>query len=321
MKTIFLTGVNGLLGTNFVHLLLEKDFIIYALIRDKKKYKGRKNSKLKLITMDLFGDYENYLRKSDIVVHIAADTSTDKTDYEDYEKINFKATKRLFDFSTKNDIKRFIYISTANTIGYGSRIHPGKETDEIKEPFNQLFYAKSKAKAEKYLQQTASDIKVFILNPTFMIGAYDSKPSSGKIILMALNKPIVFYPPGGKNFVHVKDVAQAILNCFSCANSGERYLIAGENLSYLQFFKKVKEQTQSRQRLIPLPGFALFLFGIIGEGLRNFKLRTSLSKVNMKILRLENFYSGKKAEKYLSLSYTPIDQAIKDAVFYFQSYE
>src|SRR5690625_916750 len=98
MKTIFLTGVNGLLGTNFVHLLLEKDFIIYALIRDKKKYKGRKNSKLKLITMDLFGDYENYLRKSDIVVHIAADTSTDKLIMKIMKKLISKPPKDYLTF-------------------------------------------------------------------------------------------------------------------------------------------------------------------------------------------------------------------------------
>ena len=41
-----------------------------------------------------------------------------------------------------------------------------------------------------------------------MIGAFDTKPSSGRIILFGLKIRLVVCPPGGKNFVHVKDVSK-----------------------------------------------------------------------------------------------------------------
>lgn len=317
MKTVFLTGVNGLLGTNLVHALLAQNYTIYAIIRDKNKYIGKKSHDLHLITMDLFGDYEPYLRKSDIVVHIAADTSTHKINYSDYDRINFQATKRLFDLSEFNQVKQFIYISTANTIGYGSRTNPGNENKPLRKPFSELFYAQSKAKSEDYLLKINSNIKVCILNPTFLIGPYDSKPSSGKIILMSLNQPVVFYPPGGKNFVPVKDVVKAILHCFEYGVSGEKYIIAGENLTYREFFKKLKTLKKSKQLLIPLPQILLNLLGYFGSFLRGLNIKTSLSLINMKILGVHNYYSNKKSIQKLHMDYSSLDEAIIQAINYF----
>lgn len=316
LKTVFLTGVNGLLGTNLVHALLKRGYIIYAIIRDKNKYVGKRSKNLHLITMDLFGDYEKYLQKSDIVVHAAADTSTNKTKYSDYDAINFKATKRLFELSQKNGIEKFVFISTANTTGYGSKLKPGKEDHPIRKPFDQLFYAQSKAKAENYLLAQNSEIKVNIINPTFLIGPYDSKPSSGRIILMALNKPVVFYPPGGKNFVPAKDVVQAIIHCFEFGVSGEKYIIAGENLSYKEFFQKLKTMKQSKQLLIPLPRFSLPLLGYFGKVLSVFNIKTSLQPVNMKVLGVNNYYSNKKSKGELNMKYTSLDDALQEATNY-----
>src|SRR5690554_7967565 len=93
-----------------------------------------------------------------------------------------------------------------------------------------------------------------------MIGAYDSKPSSGKIILMGLKKRIVFYPPGGKNFVPVKDVVNAIINAFHKGTSGEKYLIAGTDLSYKTFFKELRNITTQKQILIPIPKLLFLTF-------------------------------------------------------------
>src|SRR5690606_22006812 len=137
-----------------------------------------------------------------------------------------------------------------------------------KKPFNQLYYAQSKLKAEKYLLTQESNTKVKILNPTFMIGAFDSKPSSGKIILMGMNKKFIFYPPGGKNFVAVKDVVRAITTRVGNRTTKVKYLIAGATLSYKDFFSKLTHTTHQKSFLIPIPLLLPLALGIIGNGLR-----------------------------------------------------
>src|SRR5699024_6749781 len=175
------------------------------------------------------------------------------------------------------------------------------------------------AKAENYLLTKKSSMQVSILNPTFMIGPFDSKPSSGKIILMALGKPFVFYPPGGKNFVPVKDVCQAIIKCFSLDKSKQKFLIAGENLSYKEFFIKLKEITGEQQILLPIPTIILAGIGKIGDILQFFKIPTSLHSLNMQVLRVNNFYSSEKSIKDLQLEYSSLNKAIAEAVRYFKN--
>ena len=318
MKKVFITGISGLLGTNLAAELLDQNYSIKAIVRNASKYIGKITSNLELIQMDLSGDFRDHLKETDIVIHIAAETSTNLIRYADYEKINYEATVRLFEIAKEQRVKQFIFISTANTIGYGSLNHLGTETVKMKKPFSKLHYAKSKLAAEKYLLKNQQGIDVKVLNPTFMIGPFDSKPSSGKIILMSLNKKLVFYPPGGKNFVPVKDVVSAILNSFEHGKSGEKYLISGNNLSYKEFFGKLKEITDEKQLLIPIPMPVLMTIGVFGNLMRQLNVKTSLSSSNMKALCVKNYYSNQKSIHELKITYSSLNFAIKEAVEYFQ---
>lgn len=238
--------------------------------------------------------------------------------YSDYKKTNYDATVRLFEKAKEQKVAQFIFISSANTIGYGSLKALGNETKKIQKPFAKLFYAQSKLQAEKYLLTQNQEIQVKILNPTFMIGAYDSKPSSGKIILMGLKKRIVFYPPGGKNFVPVKDVVNAIINAFHKGTSGEKYLIAGTNLSYKTFFKELRSITNQKQILIPIPKFLLLTVGTFGSFMRKLNIETSLSSSNMKTLCVKNYYTNQKSIQELNIQYSSLNNAIKEAADYLE---
>lgn len=318
MKRIFITGITGLLGTNLANALLDLDYEVTAIIRNPDKYIGKRTGNLNLVQMDLWGDYDQYLKETDIVVHIAAETGTHLIKYADYERTNYDATIRLFEKAKEQKVAQFIFISTANTIGYGSLKALGNETKKIQKPFTKLFYAQSKLQAEKYLLTQNKEIQVKILNPTFMIGAYDSKPSSGKIILMGLKKSIVFYPPGGKNFVPVKDVVNAVMNAFHKGTSGEKYLIAGTNLSYKTFFMELRNITNQKQVLIPIPKLLLLTVGTFGSFMQKLNIKTSLSSSNMKTLCVKNYYTNQKSIQELNIQYSSLNNAIKEAVDYFE---
>lgn len=319
MKNIFITGITGLLGTNLANELLDLGYHVTAIARDLDKYFGKQSENLQLIQKDLFDDYDSYLKDIDIVVHIAAVTATNLLKYEEYERINYLATTRLYEKAESHGVTKFIFISTANTIGFGSFENPGIEVNEIRKPFSNHYYAQSKLQAEKYLLNQVGKVEVIILNPTFMIGAYDSKPSSGKLLLMGLDKRIVFYPPGGKSFVPVKDVVTAIINSFTKGESHEKYLIAGYNLSYKTFFKKLKNITKQSQILIPIPGVVLWFLGIVGDLLRILHIKTNLSSDNIKALCINNYYSNQKSKEALKITYSSLDSAIEESVDYFRN--
>lgn len=318
MESVFVTGANGLLGTNLIHLLLSRGYMVKGLVRDKLRFVGNDNPNLQLIEGDLFDDFTKVLTKVDYVVHTAALTSQNLLNYADYWKINSNATIQLFHAAAQCNVKRFVYVSTANTIGHGSFESPGTENETAREPFASSFYAQSKKAAEAHLISHKHMLETIIVNPTFMLGAYATKPGSGKIVLAGWKKKVIFYPPGGKNFVHVEDVANGIIHCIKKGCNGERYLLANENLSYKDFFTKLNKAANQKPIMIKLPGFVLLLVGCFGEFLRGLKIATNLSLVNMKMLCTANCYTNAKSETELGMHYRPVELAINDTLNYFK---
>lgn len=320
MKTVFVTGITGLLGANLVQSLTEDGFRVIGLVRNKSSYKGSLVPGLTLVEGSLFSDLTGYMKGVDVVVHAAAETRQNLIRYQDYADVNCNGTVMLYLTAVHCQVKKFIFVSSANTLGYGSADAPGNESMPVRSPFDKSFYAKSKIEAENYLLQNRSRTDVVIINPTFMLGALDSKPSSGKIILMGWKKRILFYPPGGKNFVHVQDVATAIRRCMLTGKNGERFIIAGENLTYHEFFRKLNKLTGQKSLMIRIPGLILLMLGGAGDMIRILGIRCGLSSNNMKILCVNNFYSNNKAVEGLGVSFRSADAAITDAIAYFSGH-
>lgn len=316
MKKVFVTGANGLLGTNLINLLLENGYYVKGLLRDVSKFKGLNHPNLKLITGDLFDDFSKILSDVDYVVHIAAATSQNLLRYEDYSKVNVDATVQLFHAASVSKVKRFVFISSVNTLGYGTADSPGTECKPPQEPFTSSLYANSKIEAEDYLLTQKHGPEVIVINPTFILGEYIAKAGSGRIIHMGWKKKVILYPPGGKNFVHSKDVAQGIINSFSAGINGEKYILANENLSYEEFFSKLNEIAGQNPIMLKIPWWILMFTGYIGEFLRKCGIKTSISLVNMKILCTRNYYSNKKSVKELGVRYRSTDWIISDSLNY-----
>jgi nucleoside-diphosphate-sugar epimerase len=195
--------------------------------------------------------------------------------------------------------------------------NPGTEEYPIKYPFTKSLYALSKNQAQEIVGQALAKLNITTISPTFMLGPYDSKPGSGRIILMAMDKRLVAYPSGGKNFVHVTDVAKAIIKAFGLKQSGQKYILENENISYKEFYKKVISQNNQKTILVPIPDLLLHLVGLLGDFIRLIGIKTEVSSANTKILNIRNFYTNRKAKQDLDIEFSPIEKAIDDALKYF----
>ena len=317
---VFVTGANGLLGVNTILELLHRGYQVKGLVRDKNKFNFFKHQNLELIEGNLENEkaLNDALQDCNFVIHSAALTQQNLTSYNTYQKVNVEGTKRIINAAINNKVKRIIYVSTANTIGYGSLENQGMEGNPMKAPFTESFYALSKMEGQKLVMSKQHQIEVVSVNPTFMIGPYDSKPSSGRIIQMSYGKKIQLYPPGGKNFVHVADVAKGVVNALENAKNGETYLLAGTNLSYRDFFRQLNSISNQKPLMVKLPASLMLFIGSFGNLLRKLGFNTDLSITNMKALCIKNYYSNQKSVSELNLKYQPVENAIRDAVSWFK---
>nr|MBK9653766.1 NAD-dependent epimerase/dehydratase family protein [Bacteroidota bacterium] len=314
---VLITGANGMLAHNIIKLLLQKGIKVRATIRDDRKPCLQQHPNLELIEGDITDNA--FIEKAVIgcthIIHAAALTYQNKRNINLYRRVNVESTENLVKAAIKYGTTKFAFISSANTLGYGSNQNPGTETCEMKHPFTASEYAISKKEAEESILKYKAQIEIIIVNPTFIIGGDNIDSGSGQIMKMGLNRKIIFYPPGGKNFVHVKDVAYGTWKAMQNGTNGERYLLANVNLSYKDFFRKLLKQNNKKALLVPLPKFIMLFFGIAGDIYSMLGGTTQISLTNCKALCVKNFYSNCKAQKHLGIAFSPLALGISKNEF------
>lgn len=319
-KRVLVTGATGLLGANCVVEFLNQEFEVVAPIRNKSSFQIEEHPHLHVLKGNLSD--RDFLRKAllgcQYVVHAAAETRQGFPSIEDYLPSNVQLTQILLEVSMERKIQRFIHVSTSNVFGYGNMENPGTETTPILPPFSKSPYVQSKIMAQQSVFSFQNEMEVITVHPTFMLGAYDQKPSSGRIILHGWGKKIIFHPTGGKNFLNASDAAKSIFHLISLGKNGESYLLSGENLSYRSFFKKLLLIQNQKAWLVPIPQFFLIMAGLVGTLLHRLGWKNELSLANMKILGIRNFYSHQKVVETTHFTFQPIEKGIQEALEWFK---
>jgi nucleoside-diphosphate-sugar epimerase len=319
---VLVTGSNGLLGHQVVFELLKNRHDVSIIVRSKATVYFDLDA-IDSVTEGNFTDYETLKKAAegcDAIIHVAAVTATDLLHYKDYARINVDGSALVIKVAEELNIKRLVFVSTANTIGFGNEKKLANEVSDIEFPFSGSFYAQSKLEAE-HLFKAASLLPnrhVIIINPTFMIGSFDTKPSSGKLMLMGYKKRIMFAPRGGKNFVAASDVATAICNALIHGKNGEQYLASGVNLSFKEFYNLQKEVGIYKQHLILLPDFLLKAVGKVGYIIRRFGIKTEVYSMNIRQLLVQEYYNNSKARSELSMPENELKIVIGEALDWFK---
>lgn len=318
---VFVTGANGLLATNTIVALLSRGYHVKGFLRDRNKFLLPAHERMELAVGDITDpeSLDRAIPGCDFVIHCAATTDQRLLRWDDYYRINVQGTENVIQAAIKHHVKKMVYVGTANVFGYGTLEAPGNETLPIRKPFVDTWYTQSKLLGQQRTLEAAEKIQVTIANPSFLIGPYDSKPTSGAIIRVGYGKKLVFYPPGGKNFVNAADAANGLVDALEKGIHREAYILTGDNLTYRAFFGKLRTQSGRRALLIRVPAILLLAAGYVGDLLRWFGVRTPLSSLNMKILCASSYYSNNKANTQLGSVFRPIDKGMADAIAWFKA--
>jgi len=158
-----------------------------------------------------------------------------------------------------------------------------------------------------------------LVHPTFMLGPCDAKPTSGTMLLELYRGRIIGYPAGGKNYVHVRDVATATVNALTQGRIGESYILGHQNLNYQDAFGLM-----ARVMGVPPPRWAVppGLARLYGSGCAGWATLTgSHARLNPAMIAVANdghYFTARKAVTELTLPQTPIQTAVEEAFNWFQ---
>ena len=240
---VLVTGADGMLGASVCRELIKQQYQVRAFILPNRKTNVIENIDIEIVTGDILDSskLKEVMSGCDFVVNIAALTSVWPRASEKVMQVNFQGAINVMESAEKVGVKKLIHIGSANSFNHGTAKNPGNEKSNFDGWKYQMDYINSKYLAQQKLLQfhQSTNFPIVIINPTFMIGPFDSGPSSGKMILEVAQGKIPFYSAGGKNFVYSRDVAVAIVNAIKLGKAGECYIAGNENLSFKDFFRKI----------------------------------------------------------------------------------
>ena len=312
---ILVTGATGFLGNNVVRALLNDNHEVAVTLRHSSDRKALDGLNVELITVDLNNpnDVAEALAGCDAVVHAAAMIQLGWTKLEESRKVNVEATAIIAEAARRKNI-RMIYVSSVDALGVASKDQPGTE-QQLDPPKPACSYVISKREAETaVILEVANGLDAVIVNPGFLVGPYDWKPSSGEMMLTVAKSLIYFVPAGGCSVVDVRDVADGILSAIKHGQTGERYILGGENLTYFEFWTLIAKVTHTGGPKKPLPNWLAKTAGRFGDIWTKLSGREcNINSAATQMGQMFNYYSSDKAKKQLGYQIGSVEDALRDA--------
>ncbi len=250
---ILLTGANGFLGSHFYEYL-KKYFIIDTL--------GRSNNNI--INCDISKRVPKLNSSYKIVIHSAGKAhSIPKTQKEKdvFFDVNYKGTVNLCKALENNSPENFVFISTIAVYGLEKGTHIKENT-----PLNgNSSYAKSKIKAELYLQKWATKNKVnLIVLRLPLVAGKDPKGNLASMI-NGIKKGYYFNIKGlntQKSIVLANDVAKLIPNIFE--KNGIYNLSGDKDYTFKEISQIIAKQLD-KNKIIELPYNLVKVIAFLGD--------------------------------------------------------
>lgn len=327
---VLVTGGTGFIGANVVRHLLARGDEVRCAVRSSSPGLCLEGLPVQLVNAPLT-DAEALRRALDgveCVYHLAGVFDPSPAGGALMEEVHVRATQALCEASVAAGVRRLLLCSSSVTVGFGPRERPGDEDSPLGD-LDRLYgregplraYLDTKLRAEEFVREVRG-LETVIVNPDYIIGAWDIKPTSGALILTLCRGFVPVYPRGGKCFQDADDCARGHLLAMDRGVPGRRYLLGNENLSYREFMGLAAEVAGRRPPLLPMPAALGELAGLVGAvGSRYDAHRfAGLNRYVLRSMSQDRYRSGRRAVEELGVPQTPMRQAVEKAVRWFKEH-
>ncbi|MBW4534628.1 MAG: NAD-dependent epimerase/dehydratase family protein [Pleurocapsa minor HA4230-MV1] len=317
----FVTGGTGFVGANLIRLLLQQGYEVRALVRNGSCLDNLQSLDLEIVTGDLnSSNLSQLISGCQVLFHVAAQYSLWQSDRDLLYHSNVLGTRNILKCARQAGIERTVYTSSVAAIGVKQ---DGIADETYQSPVEKLVgdYKKSKYYAEQEAVQAVQQGQdIVIVNPSTPIGAFDLKPTpTGEIIVRFLQRKMPFYLDTGLNLVDVQDVAQGHILALAKGNTGDRYILGNQNLTFKQLLGKLEQITGLPAPKYTIPYWLPYGVAWLEENvLAKFGRQPTVALDGVRMSQQKMFYDPSKAVRELGLPQSNIDLALEAAVQWFQ---
>ncbi len=270
MAPNLVTGANGHVGNNLCRELLGRGERVRAMIRPSADPAPLAGLDVDLVRGDIMdaGSTAAAVQGCARVYHTAAGFLMWSRDPErDIIRPSVEGTRNVLEAAARAGVEKLVYTSSSGTIGHASS--PDTIFDETRtnsEPHTHYLRGKIAAEQEAFAIGRRTGLEMVSIHPGLILGPRFWKPSESVAqIVQFVNQGAPVYFDGGFSLVDVEDVARGAVLAMEKGRSGEKYILAGENVTVKQMFDTMAELTGLGAPAVKLPVPAMRVLATVME--------------------------------------------------------
>jgi dihydroflavonol-4-reductase len=322
MSLAVITGASGLVGGNLAAVLLAAGHRVRATRRAGTRVDHLADLAIEWVDGDLAdpAGLTAAFTGADVVFHAAAAVGVTRGVTPALTAGNVVGVANVLAAIRAAGAPRLVHVSSVVAVGLSADGRPVDETA----PWNfdaagfADGYAITKHQGED-LVRAATDLDAVIVNPTYMFGPRDARPSSGKLIVAIAQRKVPGWTPGFNNFVDVRDVARGMIAAWQRGARGERYILGGHELTYRAIMTTIAGEVGVRPPRFGMPHVLARAAGWWGDRAEARGQRTLVTSTSIRYAYTDRYrFSSAKAIRDLGYAISPIEPAIRDAAAWFR---
>ncbi len=268
---IFVSGGTGLLGNTLLRQLSEAGHSTIALAR------GEPNEQVfdGIATQIVIGDLcdaeviDSAVRQSDAVIHSAALIHLGWYRLEESLRVNRDGTRMIVDACIKHG-RKLVHVGTVDTLAIGTKSGAADEQTPLDWAGGQIpcsYVVSKRAGVAEVLQGVQRGLRAAIVHPGFMLGPWDWKPSSGRMVqeVGRVWRPVA--PSGGCSLCDSRDVATGTIAALEKGgDDGRQFILAGVNWDYKKLWSEMAVRMGRRAPIMRSNPLLNTIAGLAGDG-------------------------------------------------------
>lgn len=317
---IYITGATGFIGGRLAQRLLKRGARLRCLVRSPEKAAALRAAGAELVVGDVADPdvHRKAMQGARLAYHLAAIYDLGVVSRRAVERTNVDGTRAFLDAARDTAVPRAVYVSTTVAL------EPGTGDTEPYDAWDGPYpshYHRTKAQAHRRARTSqAQGLPLIIVCPANVYGPGDMGPN-GRFLrdLLRGRLPGLLTRTSRFSYVHVDDVADALVAAGETGRLGETYLLTGEAATVNEFGAKAAAIAGRRLPLLRFPPALARATGLVLDAIaRPTGLRFPISReVVNTITRADWLHRHDRATRDLGYEPRSLDQGLPETV---QSY-
>ncbi len=320
MNTVLITGATGFLGKHLVRQLLDSDPQLRVRAFSRGTFPTAGFDRVEAVQGDISNesDVDAAVAGCEQIYHLAGVIERSPTEHWLAYRTHVDGTRNVCAAMRKHGTSRCVVTSSSGTIAVSTE---PKVWDEHSPYAHSVVkdwpYYLSKIYQEKQAlwHHEHHKLPIVIVNPSLLLGPGDERGSSTGDVRLFLDGQIKVLPTGGLNLVDVRDTAAGLIAAMHKGRLGERYLLAGENMTFHEWIRRTSKLSgvAAPKFMLPLAmaraGASTLraIYPLLGK-------KFELDDESVKMSAMFWYCDSSKARNELGFTTRPADETLRDTI-------